>query len=69
MTKRYSAEFRWLAPKIDVGDGWPSGLRRTPGKCTRQKCDFRHRAGFTYGRSRYSRNLPVPIAGFCTRNG
>ncbi len=44
-------------------DGWPSGLRRTPGKCTRQKCDFRHGAGFTSGRSRYSRHLPVPIAG------
>jgi hypothetical protein len=33
MSKRYREDFRWVAPKIDVGDGWPSGLRRTPGKC------------------------------------
>ena len=29
----YFGHFRWLVFQTDVGDGWPSGLRRTPGKC------------------------------------
>ena len=48
-----------------VLDGWPSGLRRRPGKPKGRGGEVRRDAGVHYGSSRDLPEFPTPETGFC----